>query len=85
MGNKYGYRPYPNVIEASEYDVILESALEAERDVSLLEEWFVKDENAVPPVYLLQPITSKFPMYADDTEENTDLREQVSGTGYIWI
>lgn len=30
-------------------------------DVDILKTWFVLDENAIPPVYVLQPISSRIP------------------------
>ena len=39
---------------------------------------FKLDENSVPSKYVLQSITSQFPYYNDETEENAKLREKVS-------
>ena len=41
----------------------------------LLTEWFLRDDNAVPPIYVLQPITAKFPYYNDESEENEEKHE----------
>lgn len=42
-------------------------------DASCLHSWFRCDDNAVPPVYQLQPITSHFPHY---TSRDPHLRQQ---------
>ena len=43
-------------------------------DTSLLEVWYKKDYNAVPPVFQLQPITTHFPNY--NNNEDATLRER---------
>ena len=64
IGNRYGYRPVPAQITESDFTVLTAvAALKESCDVSLLKEWYQLDGNAVPPVYQLQPITSKFPHF----------------------
>ncbi|XP_068701494.1 protein qui-1-like [Montipora foliosa] len=75
LGQKYGYRPFPVKITASEFDKLLE-AVENQDDHGLLTKWFRRDENAVPAQYLLQPITSQLPHYRD--YENEELRKKAS-------
>ena len=41
----------------------MQAAASTDGDDSILNEWYKKDSNAVPPVYQLQPITNKFPNY----------------------
>ena len=77
VGDKYGYRPYPRTIEAAEFRTLRGAACAASRDAGLLDDWYTLDENAVPPRYVLAPITSKFPYYDDVSEENAEKREQV--------
>ena len=67
MAQKYGYRPFPPKIEAAEFEKML-AAVESEEDMSLLKKWFVKDENCVPEMYLLQPIRTILTHYADDSD-----------------
>ena len=43
-----------------EFDT-LSSVVEDKGDKDLIQSWFVRDENAVPPEYVLQPISSQFP------------------------
>ncbi|KAJ1085603.1 hypothetical protein NDU88_005733 [Pleurodeles waltl] len=65
IGNRYGYRPVPRVIEEKEYNVLRARVLGDDSAIELLDRWFWKDENAVPPVYLLQPITTHLRHYDD--------------------
>lgn len=77
LGDKYGHRPFPSAIEATEYHVLYETASELCKDVSLLDEWFIVDENVVPPTYLLQPVNTKFTYYHDESEEHRHLHHKV--------
>lgn len=53
LGERYGWRPLPPQIEASEFEMLLEHVPTNQR--RLLLEWYKRDENAVPPEYCLQP------------------------------
>ena len=75
LGQKYGYRPFPTKIVASEFEKLL-GAVENQDDVALLKHWFWRDDNAVPAQYLLQPITSLLPHYRDYANE--ELRKKAS-------
>lgn len=58
LGQKYGYRPIPTYVLSSELEM-LRTELEGQgMDVSLLDKWYKKDSNAVPPTSILQPISS---------------------------
>ena len=46
---------------------MLEAISETE-DKELLNRWFYRDENSVPPVYVLQPITVHLPHFNDNAE-----------------
>ena len=59
---KYGYCPFPRYIPADEYD-LLWSAVKDKDEKDLMQSWFICDENAIPPVYVLQPISSQFPNF----------------------
>ncbi|EDO47108.1 predicted protein, partial [Nematostella vectensis] len=56
LGQKYGYRPFPPKIPATEFENLL-SAVNNVEDQQLLRHWFRRDDNIVPAEYLLQPIT----------------------------
>lgn len=42
-------------------------------DVDILKTWFILDENAIPPVYVLQPISSRIPDFLSDVGAYTQL------------
>ena len=55
MGNRYGFQPFPAKIGYEEFENLLKVAEETNEEGSeLLSEWFMKDENVVPPEYILQ-------------------------------
>ncbi|XP_046986255.1 NACHT and WD repeat domain-containing protein 2 [Schistocerca americana] len=58
LGQKYGYRPIPTYIISSELQMLRDELANTGNDVSLLDTWYRKDSNAVPPVSVLQPISS---------------------------
>ncbi|CAI9735288.1 and WD repeat domain-containing 2-like [Octopus vulgaris] len=61
IGCRYGYRPLPYTIDEQHFDYILQEANAIDSDnIDLLDKWYIKDSNAVPPVYVLQPIRSVF-------------------------
>ncbi|XP_043919383.1 NACHT and WD repeat domain-containing protein 2 [Protopterus annectens] len=55
IGEKYGTIRIPGEVESSEFEMILDAAVEAKLDTRILEEWYCRDENAVPPAYYLKP------------------------------
>lgn len=66
---KYGYCPFPRYIPADEYN-LLRSVVEDKDERDLMQSWFICDDNAIPPVYVLQPISHQFPnfMYPGSNE-----------------
>jgi NACHT domain- and WD repeat-containing protein len=58
LGDRYGWRPLPFEIPANEYEGIEEHISDV--DKQLLNLWYKRDDNAVPPVYCLQPRTGEF-------------------------
>ena len=61
LGDRYGWRPLPYEIPTDEFEEI--TALIAGEEKSLLDQWYRRDDNAVPPVYLLQPRGNEFIEY----------------------
>ncbi|XP_033116394.1 NACHT domain- and WD repeat-containing protein 1-like isoform X2 [Anneissia japonica] len=57
LGQRYGWRPNPATIDAVEFETILKFAEEDENATSLLVNWYQRDENSDPPVFVLQPVT----------------------------
>ncbi|CAL1545368.1 unnamed protein product [Lymnaea stagnalis] len=60
LGQKYGYRPIPAEILASEFDMLRDCTKQNPEDLKLLDDWYKRDDNYVPAVYVLQPISSIF-------------------------
>ncbi|XP_018333645.1 NACHT and WD repeat domain-containing protein 2 [Agrilus planipennis] len=58
LGQKYGYRPIPTYILSSELQMIRDELAATGNDVALIDTWYKKDSNAVPPISVLQPISS---------------------------
>lgn len=60
IGDKYGVAPLPPRIDADEFEIMQKMA-EEERlpNFYLMEEWYLKDENAIPLVYVLQVMLTK--------------------------
>lgn len=53
LGDRYGWQPAPYEIPAEEYDAIIPHTEREEKD--LLSKWYRRDDNAVHPVYDIQP------------------------------
>lgn len=56
MGDRYGWQPIPELIPANEFEQIrtlLSLQSPQARELQLLERWYVRDDNALPPVYEL--------------------------------
>lgn len=54
IGDRYGWRPIPAEIPASEYEALLPFVTDAGAR-ALLERWYRQDDNSVPPRYVLLP------------------------------
>ena len=59
LGDRYGSRPLPSVIPEAEM-INIHTHLGVQ-DRKLVEEWYVEDTNAIPPVYVLQNINKDIP------------------------
>ena len=77
VGDKYGYRPIPSIIEQRVFESmtsVMTSSTDAassdDVDMTLLQEAYRKDENAQPPVYVLQRISSLVPEYNSPVSAN---------------
>ncbi|XP_043470617.1 NACHT and WD repeat domain-containing protein 2 [Leptopilina heterotoma] len=58
LGQKYGYRPIPTYVLSSELEMLRTELDSQGMDVIVLDTWYKKDSNAVPPTSILQPISS---------------------------
>jgi hypothetical protein len=54
LGQRYGWRPLPARIEACEFETVRDRIAGPE-DRGLVDSWYQRDDNAVPPEYLLKP------------------------------
>ena len=67
MGDRYGWRPLPDDIPADEWDTFSPHITNSD-DQDLLNRWYKRDYNAVPPLYVLQKRTGEFVDYPRWTE-----------------
>lgn len=61
IGEKYGYRPFPPHIVDKEFEMI-RSKLPTSQ-IKLIDKWYQKDENIIPNLYRLRPISTFIPNY----------------------
>lgn len=62
LGDQYGPCPVPTLIEEKEWEALRAQLTSKPRDLELVARRFRRDENAVPPAYLLQSLgTSETP------------------------
>jgi WD40 repeat protein len=67
LGERYGWRPIPEQIPAAEFEEICDyysRQMSHAQDLKLLGQWYVRDENALPPLYELQSRQARCPSYA---------------------
>jgi hypothetical protein len=69
LGDRYGWRPLPYEVSADEFEQMI--PLVAKEEKSLLEQWYRRDDNAVPPVYCLQPRHVDVSERASEEEKRT--------------
>ncbi|XP_072333215.1 NACHT and WD repeat domain-containing protein 2-like [Scyliorhinus torazame] len=65
IGEQYGSVSLPAEIEASEFEVILCKSENEGVSTRLLENWYQRDENSVPPAYYLRSKTDVLPDYCN--------------------
>lgn len=58
LGDRYGWTPLPPRVDAVEFERLLETI--KERDRGVVARWYRKDDNAIPPHYVLLPRTAEF-------------------------
>ncbi|XP_058583537.1 NACHT domain- and WD repeat-containing protein 1 isoform X1 [Neofelis nebulosa] len=56
LGDQYGPCPVPTLIEEKEWEALRAQLTSKPRDLELVAQHFRRDENAVPPAYLLQAL-----------------------------
>ncbi|XP_061197445.1 NACHT and WD repeat domain-containing protein 2-like [Saccostrea echinata] len=77
LSHRYGYRNLPRVIEASEFEKLVE-AVDPEPKKVLLK-WYRRDENSVPPVYALTQISKFLPDFL-----STDSQKKREAANQFW-
>ncbi|XP_070552817.1 NACHT domain- and WD repeat-containing protein 1-like [Ptychodera flava] len=60
LSHKYGQRPLLRTVDVSEFEAILQG-VEDNDTKDLIKTWYRKDENQIPAVYVLQPISATYP------------------------
>eukprot|EP00066_Takifugu_rubripes_P010060 XP_003977567.2 PREDICTED: NACHT and WD repeat domain-containing protein 1 [Takifugu rubripes] len=76
LGSRYGHRALPRLIQEKLFISLLSTLSKDPEGAEELRRWYLKDDNAVPPVYVLQPIAAHFPHYDDLRPENSLQRER---------
>ncbi|KAK3582783.1 hypothetical protein CHS0354_035720 [Potamilus streckersoni] len=74
LNQKYGYKPLQTAINVAEFETLLSALRESGREVTQLLTWFKRDDNNVPPMYVLQPISSVISGYKE--MENKEAQQQ---------
>ncbi|XP_035181087.1 NACHT and WD repeat domain-containing protein 2 isoform X1 [Oxyura jamaicensis] len=72
LGEKYGNIRIPGEVESAEFEMILDAAVEAKLETRILEEWYCRDENAVPPAYYLRPKSEMLKSYQNTMESSSN-------------
>ena len=54
LGDRYGWQPLPEEISTAEFEVMKQAAADNKVHLKILEDWYRRDGNARPPVYLLR-------------------------------
>ena len=70
LGNRYGWRPLPEEISVSEFQALERTASQVptttdQPAAAVFQAWYRRDENTVPPVYLLQSRRQRLPEPSD--------------------
>ncbi|MDQ2977340.1 MAG: DUF4062 domain-containing protein [Acidobacteriota bacterium] len=73
LGDRYGWRPLPPQIPAEELERLFGAMTEQEKTET--KQWYRRDDNAVPPEYVLQPRTGEYENYDRWAETETRLHE----------
>ncbi|XP_052783963.1 uncharacterized protein LOC128219861 isoform X2 [Mya arenaria] len=82
-GDRYGFRPIPTEMDVKLFECLRFEATKLKlKDRELLDTWYLKDENAVPSLYVLQPIRSKFTFFGDFSPGCDELRQKDTTAWY---
>jgi hypothetical protein len=73
LGDRYGWEPVPARIPSSEFEDLRVEADDAQGD--LLDQWYIRDDNAVPPHHALKRRDEDFDEYHEWAPEEEKLRK----------
>jgi len=76
LGHKYGFQPLRPRIKGDLFETLRNHLVSCGKDVSLLDEWYQRDENSVPPTYFLKSVSSLIPDFVN--YDNDELREKAN-------
>ena len=85
LGQKYGYRPFPPNIQADEFMTLRRQLIDDGRSVGILDAWFQRDQNVIPPVYNLMAISSVLVHYNDKVGNLYITNILVTSFCFIWL
>ncbi|XP_060065629.1 protein qui-1-like [Ylistrum balloti] len=74
FGNTYGDAPLPLCLTIKEFNYLKKYAIDEGKNVSVLEKWYILDENSVPPQYYLQSFTD--PFQSRDAKETVNVETE---------
>ncbi|XP_054645596.1 NACHT domain- and WD repeat-containing protein 1 [Dunckerocampus dactyliophorus] len=76
LGNRYGHRALPAGIPRKQFELFVSKLANKPDAVHLLNRWYMRDDNAVPPTYVLLPVTTHFPHYSDLRPDSAVQRDE---------
>lgn len=84
MGEKYGSIRVPGEVESAEFEMILDAAVEAGLDTRILDEWYCRDENSVPPAYYLKPKAQMLKNHQNSVSASLDEPRQINASHFLF-
>jgi len=72
---KYGYRPIPSEIDTAELGILREALVSMGNDVHLIDKWYRKDNNKVPPESVLLPISTHLVHFLNKRQPKLQARD----------
>uniref|UniRef100_A0AAV2KSS5 Uncharacterized protein n=1 Tax=Knipowitschia caucasica TaxID=637954 RepID=A0AAV2KSS5_KNICA len=78
LGQRYGQCSLPHLIPQKHFQMFLSKLSKNTDGLKLLNQWYCRDDNTVPPTYVLQPITAHLDHSEDVSPENKTKRESDS-------
>ncbi|OWF43078.1 NACHT and WD repeat domain-containing protein 2-like [Mizuhopecten yessoensis] len=69
LNQKHGFHHLQSSIPSKEFDELIQALQTLDQDHSLLDVWYKQDTNCIPPVHILQPISSIITEYKNKTSD----------------